>query len=154
MVKVDEENLVTPVGDGRNSAQKMRDRLKAQAYLGEQNFLAENRRREERKKTKEKNDYPDDNWFSTEDETFVVATKQSNPQFPSSTFSQFSENENVVRNARRRRQQQQQQQQQQQRPENFFSQQYNNTNSKTTNKQVYFSPPQVLEDGQTPGTIL
>ena len=78
MVKVDEENLVTPVGDGRNSAQKMRDRLKAQAYLGEQNFL-ENRRREERKKTKEKNDYPDDNWFSTEDETFVVATKRSNP---------------------------------------------------------------------------
>ena len=148
MVKVDEENLVTPVGDGRNSAQKMRDRLKAQAYLGEQNFLAENRRREERKKTKEKNDYPDDNWFSTEDETFVVATKRSNPQFPSSTFSQFSENENVVRNARRRRQQQQQQHK---RPEKFFSQQYNNTNSKTINKQVYFSPPQDLEDIQ--GTL-
>ena len=74
MVKVDEENLVTPVGDGRNSAQKMRDRLKAR-LIWESKIFLENRRREERKKTKEKNDYPDDNWFSTEDETFVVATK-------------------------------------------------------------------------------
>jgi len=157
MVNVDEENLTTAsvtiiedaaaaaatiftkddvggevVGRPRDEREKqMRERLKVQAYLGEQYFLAEHNRRKDKKKYKDDNNYIAD-WFSTEDETFVVATRASNPKFPASAFSQFSENENIVQNTRR-------------------TTTTTTTTTTKTNKQVYFSPPQNLEDIQ--GTL-
>ena len=161
MVNLDEENLATTSTDdngtpatttttttmmtrkeeegSRDQREKqMRERLKAQAYLGEQYFLAEHNRRKDNKKYSDNND-----WFSTEDETFVVATKASNPKFPPSAFAQFSENENVVQNnaGGRRRDEHQHQHQHQQKI----------TTTATKHKQLYFSPPQNLEDIQ--GTL-
>ena len=104
MVNLDEENLATTsTGDNGTPAttttttttmtrkeeegrrdqreKQMRERLKAQAYLGEQYFLAEHNRRKDNKKYSDNND-----WFSTEDETFVVATKASNPKIPTERF--------------------------------------------------------------------
>ena len=110
MVNLDEENLATTSTDdngtpattttttttmtrkeeeGRRDQRekRMRERLKAQAYLGEQYFLAEHNRRKDNKKCR----FDNNDWFSTEDETFVVATKASNPKFPPSAFAQFTE---------------------------------------------------------------
>ena len=79
------------------------------------------------------------------DDSFVVATRISNPEFPKSSFASFSENENVV--ARRRRQQEQEQEQLRRRQKNMY---YIETEPTREKRRESFEP-QHLEDIQ--GTL-